>query len=381
MRSGHISKRIRQALRELVETLNNGHCFPVPARVPVPVRSPRKTLLPPHMPPRRFFSMMTQRPVSILVPQTRHQLRTYSSYYSNFNNYRATRFFRFNNLKLFKFAPNNVLFNNFSTQYQSHFRYKLFQSVNWKPSFTSLFNNRGKASMAPRSILLRARLVLPSASQNAPTTRIRLNISLSPRFHDQVMLLAQFSPMEPEEELGHVAPQPAAGCYVDFTVAPKILIPSATIFNADILNELMSNLETFQKQLADLQADLVKLNELGELPLKFMQLKSVIRVYFPNCDYQKLQSLLVEKDIRNGTIHEDQNSEYLESQGSTASLSDFDLLSSVDMSESVSLVNETVDDEILSSSLSDVEIKRLDDELQPINMGSPIEINDELYWT
>lgn len=323
--------------------------------------------------------MMTQRPVSVLMPQTRHQLRTYSSYYSNFNNYRATKFFRFNNLKLFKFAPNNVLFNNFSTQYQSHFRYKLLQSVNWKPSFTSLFHDRGRAGIPPRNILLRRRLALPIASQ-AANTRIRLNISLTPGFHEKVMQLAQLSPMPADEDLNQVVPQPAAGCYVDFTVAPKILIPSATIFNADILKELTSNLETFQKQLAGLQADLAKLSELGELPLKFMQHKSVIRVYFPNCDYQKLQALLVEKDIQNGVIFEDHKSEYLQSQGSTSSLSDFDLLSSVDMSESVSSVNETVDDEILSSSLSGVEIKRLDDELQPINTDSPIEINDELYW-
>ena len=98
----------------------------------------------------------------------------------------------------------------------------------------------------------------------------------------------------------------ASGCYVDFALGDQLLsIPSMTFLTEEIMSEINANLSYILRKIEELRADFQGLSELGELPIKYLPKENTLRVYFYNCDRDKLEMLLKEKNITGGIIHED----------------------------------------------------------------------------
>lgn len=202
-----------------------------------------------------------------------------------------------------------------SFSHRSQFRMKLCSSFNKTPTLTELLKKKvgtheDAFARAPRQA------PVSTAIRDSTPSCIWLNALLTQKFHDTVMLLARS--------------EPTMGSYVDFALEPKVCIPSATILHADVLQQILANLQQFEQHVAHLQKDLVRLSELGELPLKHLATEKVIRVYFPNTDRQQLERLLMEKNISGGVVYEDTTGQChnVHSDESISCISDFDLLSS-----------------------------------------------------
>lgn len=197
---------------------------------------------------------------------------------------------------------------------------------------------------------------------------IRLNLLLTPQHHDAALQIAT----EPRQELV------SQGCYVDFPINAHLTIPTATFLTDEVLLEVMDNLQSFEKQLAELKLDLARLFDLGELPIKYLVNKNVLRVHFPNCDRVQLEALLRDKNIQGGIIYEDMSLRYVES---SPTVTDTDILSSFGLSSMLmSLASSDVFSEELPEPLSDENV------IRPVAMeaGVGVRINDnesdEFYW-
>lgn len=214
----------------------------------------------------------------------------------------------------------SIMFQNFSSRGQ--FRLRLFTSFYKAPTLTELLKRKFSVNEDRKPAWNVQRLsayAARTAMEQVPLS-LRLNILLTQKFHDMVMNLA--SPVL----------EAAEGCFVDFKIEPKILIPLATMMSAEVLAELLANLKRFEKHIIELQRDLARLSELGELPLRFLAGNNVIRVYFPNCDRAKLEALLLEKNVLSGIVHEDLRNECESvSSDELSSVSEFDILSSCNM--------------------------------------------------
>lgn len=181
------------------------------------------------------------------------------------------------------------------------------------------------------------------------------------------------------------------GCYVDFALGGDLSIPSMTFLTEEILSEISANLTYITRRINELKQDFKNLSELGELPIRYMELENVIRVYFANCDRDKLELLLKEKNIMGGTIHENKKGPIVAQEATPAAaptpvvtsssyITENDLLSSLyngnsgsgsgrssDQSSAESSV--LFDDDVLSSygssrnrqPLSDAEVVRISD--------------------
>lgn len=343
----NISRRIRQALQELQETLGNERS-PVPVRVPVPVRGGVSRSV--HTAARAGMFGGAGAGFNVQSAYARFpQVRAYSTYSSRFSGFHNWRWNRINQ---------SILFQNFSSR--ASFRLRLFSSFYRAPSVTEMLRKRSGYTLA---VELRRTATYAVPMAEVPLT-LRLNLLLTQHFHDMVMDLAR--------------PAAACGCYVDFKLQPKIMIPQATMMSGEVLGELLANLKHFERHISELQRDLTRLSELGELPLKVIGAENVIRVYFPNCDRDQLEVLLQEKNVVGGVIHEDYalDAAALERDESVSSVSDFDVLSSCSLLSLVSSGSEYED--ILSSSCSDSHVVHL----EPLVTLDHVEIagEDDYCW-
>lgn len=344
-----IARRIRQALTELQENLGKGQLVPAP--VPVPMRSRRALrMCPGHALLNNGFC--TAR-------------RFYASY---------LRFCSANHLADAAHAPHAMLRHKFSAP--NHFRLKLFAAFYARPSVAELLKmnvGRDHDDTRPRLPPLRVHRAVPAA--------LRLNMLLSKQFHHMVM------------DLAHLASGAGVhGCYVEFRIQPRITIPDDTLMSAEVLSELLVNLKHFEKHIRDLQRDLARLAELGELPVQVLGPHNTIRVYFPNCDRERLEALLCEKNVVLGIVYEDARGEgaALVDDGDVSSLSDLDLLSNYSLLSLVS--SDDYDcDEVLSSDSNErpfvmnrpVDLPGRAMERVPVDFGAPPEVqivDDGYYW-
>lgn len=348
-----IARRIRQALSELQENLGKGQLVPAP--IPIPMRS------------RRLFRTC---PGHILF---NNGFCTAKRFYASYLRFCTAN--RFVGSK----GPHAVLRNKFSAP--NHFRLKLFAAFYARPSVTELLkmNVVRDHESKPRSPQPRALATVPAA--------LRLNVLLSKQFHNIVM------------DLAHLASGATVqGCYVEFHIQPRISIPQDTFMSADVLLELLVNLQHFEKHIRDLQRDLARLAELGELPVQVLGPHNTIRVYFPNCDRERLEILLREKNIVLGIVYEDSHGEGAALDDASVSLLlDLDLLSNYSL---LSLVSSDDYDEVLSSD-SDarpVDWLMMDRPLLGLEFGrfspmerlgsgpmefaprDPVQIVDDYYW-
>ncbi|KAI3404308.2 hypothetical protein KGF56_002828 [Candida oxycetoniae] len=236
---------------------------------------------------------------------------------------------------------------NFSTFYKS-FQYTLFTSYKSsilhnkpqlikfvsRPRFYGFFLfQTPKFNLNPTYPLLQ---ILWKKFQQRTPLHSKPNLSLSARIHHQVLSLAKTESSSTSNAV--------ANCHIDFPVNFTFSIPNETILTQDTLDEILFNIKTFEKKLNDFKADLTSIFELGELPIKYLSKQNVLRVYFANCDKERLSRLCNEKGIVGGFIHED-------SQGIApvpAVVNDSDILSSYSDDHSFS-------SDVLSSLSSDLD--------------------------
>lgn len=302
-----IARRIRQALSELQENLGRRQLVPAP--VPVPMRS------------RRTFRTC---PGQALFNSTFCTARRFYASY--------LRFCTANNFVESSARLHALLRNKFSAP--NHFRLKLFAAFYGRPSVSELLKMNvchDQNDSRPRTLPQRVQRTVPAA--------LRLNLLLSKQFHRMVIDLAQLA-----SGAGVVQ-----GSYVEFRLQPRLSVPGDTLMSAEVVSELLVNLKHFEKHICQLQRDLAQLAELGELPVQVLAATNTIRVYFPNCDRERLEALLCEKNVVLGIVYEDSygEGEALVEDGSVSSLSDLDLLSSYSL---LSLVSSEDYDDVLSGS-------------------------------
>lgn len=203
-------------------------------------------------------------------------------------------------------------------------------NMNMQGAVAQLFSKNEKASMV--SVLHEAEksIILAVDSAAAIPSTLRTNILCSPRYHDLVKRLAGWTSSEHGEANPALDARPVSstGVYVDFRYGPRILVPQKSILTADVVDEMVDSLARYREKLAEVQEDLARLSELGELPVEVIAEEGVIRVFFPNCDRERLETLLVEKNVVGGVIHEgtpgDGSGSSYESVLSLESLSELD---------------------------------------------------------
>jgi len=114
----------------------------------------------------------------------------------------------------------------------------------------------------------------------------------------------------------HSLPKITPGSYISFELSPTItaLSPSfsaarstepVTLESNNILANLSYDLSRNLRDNYSTLADLSRLSTLGALPISFIA-PSTIRVYFPGCDAETVESLCVDVGVRRGVIVQDE---------------------------------------------------------------------------
>lgn len=380
-RGRNVTQRIKKALDELAREISRelrrkqhqkfGNRNPVPVPVAVPVRNRSWTLCHEF---RRHFSTC---PYNF---NGRAHIRPFKFRFLNihlkfFKNYQTKPFRQINRWGGFR---DHFTHNHLQNQLRARF-------LNQQPArnlgmgVRLLYELREDGCKQPddhTKPFHPTKVIVRNASRAAVDPRmakivpslIRLNLSLSPQHHETALRLATESKDETYV---------SQGCYVDFPINAHLTIPSATFLTDEVLLEVMENLQNFERQLAELKLDLTRLFDLGELPIKYLVNKNVIRVHFPNCDRLQLESLLRDKNIQGGIIYEDSSLRYAVDDSPT--VTDSDILSTFG-SSSMSLASSDVFSEELAEPLSFENVVRP----SAMETGQGVRISDnesdEYYW-
>lgn len=105
--------------------------------------------------------------------------------------------------------------------------------------------------------------------------------------------------------------QDAPGSYIDFSLAPVLtsISPlsnkSNTLENTAFLQALSADFGAMMGSLTAVYSDIKRLASLGDLPVSLAENGLVLRVKFPGCDAEYVESICTELDIRRGIIRED----------------------------------------------------------------------------
>ncbi|RLV91506.1 hypothetical protein JA1_003823 [Spathaspora sp. JA1] len=414
----NISRKIQRVLEELAERLSNPQQLqpvPIPVRVPVPARGRggrphglRSNFACPGLQFKRCLSMFTNGNPN----WTYHQMNSSftgkggRSWFGKYNIFQ--RFYSFTGKRnagkvsrILSSLDHSFMFHNFSQAYQSNFRLKLYQQ-NVRLTYRTLFNRlREKyqiyGELTQANVFNNYSFKNYNYNNNKFNPNIRLNLSLTPQHHKITLELARSdSSATTQEKLE--CNQIQVGCFIDFPIKFNLNIPQETILTEEIFEEMMFNIKMFEKKLNDLKKDLNNLFELGELPIKYISDKNVLRIYFPNCDREKLENLCKEKNITGGIIfEEDAATEF--SQGmvpaasSDGSVDESDILSCYYGSSNGQLSSCESQSDLFSTSeechpLSEGDIVRpafamaMTPTPIPMNMEPVISVNDcdEYYW-
>lgn len=360
LRTRNFSRKVQRALQELAENLQResqqAHRQPVPIPVPVRNRNPFS---------RRNYSTFP------------HGGFNNQQYYQNWTFKQGTKKFNFfykfystsGHSKILKNLNRSGggLFHNFSQAYNNSYRFKLYHQ-NIRFTYRTLFNN-----LREKYQLYNNGLNIEEISRNKFNPTIRLNLSLTPDHHQLTLKLAKtVSTNIPIQKY-----QPPKSCVIDFPINFNLGIPNETILSEEILDEMLFNIKSFEKKLTTLKKDLTNLFDLGELPIKYINGKNVLRVYFPNCDREKLEILCQEKGITGGFIIEEVDESITDA--TTAMNSNItsyasDILSSSGQSNGTCssyssdiLSDYSAEDVLQDSILNDTEI------IRPMNITIPIQ--------
>lgn len=132
---------------------------------------------------------------------------------------------------------------------------------------------------------------------------------------------------------------PDTGSYVDFDLSPTITIPPVTQLSTDIVDHLTEDIERHIDQLKSMIDNLKKLSNLGELPISVED--SALRVYFPNCEPDQVDSLLNSSEVTQGVIRSHHDSTIV-SPIDSSSESSYQLTSSLSSSYTPSSGSQSV---------------------------------------
>ncbi|CCE88498.1 Piso0_002006 [Millerozyma farinosa CBS 7064] len=404
-----ITERLKRNLEELAENLS----FPqqpskhAPVRVPVPVRNSRGRGPLDRNFVRYFSTSAASRIQTGGFPRfnlsagahAKCKLKVTRLIAINMGWIRYGFANNFNNqFRCFRTHGSSFLYNNFSQRYQSHFRTKLVGMSRYNASPQGSVKG---IRQSWRAFLKSGNLcdpcdedqperpvmcMLKSLKRPKPSSNIRLNISLTPDFTKVTLAMAKTISTLPVEDKVYFEPD-VTGCYVDFYIGPRLMLPSMTYLSEETFDELISDLKSVEKKIAELKKDFASIYDLGELPIEFLQEQNIVRVHFPNCDRERLETLLLEKGVTNGTIHEeraDYSKKMSSSETSSSKFSENDILSTFyDSSSDISSYSGSgVESEVLTASHSSqcpevVQIAGLSDS----NWNSN-DINDATYcWT
>ncbi|RCK66803.1 hypothetical protein Cantr_02510 [Candida viswanathii] len=379
LRTRNFSKKVQRALQELAENLQREtqQAQPQPVPVPVPVRN-RNPL------GRRNYSTFPHGGFN------NHQ------YYQNWTFKQGTKkynfFYKFYNTSGHSKILKNLnksgggLFHNFSQAYNNSYRLKLYHH-NIRFTYRTLFNN-----LREKYQVYNNGLTVSELTKNKFNPTIRLNLSLTPDHHHLTLKLAKTESTNiPIQQF-----QPPKSCFIDFPINFNLNIPNETILSEEILDEMMFNIKSFEKKLTTLKKDLANLFDLGELPIKYISGKNVLRVYFPNCDREKLEILCQEKGITGGFIIEEVDEGVADTAMSSNSTSyGSDILSSCGADESNAssstssyssdiLSDYSADNVLQDAILNDTEI------IRPMNITIPAPLshnnvdiydaNEDYHW-
>ncbi|PVH13730.1 uncharacterized protein CXQ87_001848 [Candidozyma duobushaemuli] len=390
----NIHKRLRQALEELQENLGQEWGQRAPARIPVVV------------PRSKGFRRMN------VIGQFQ-QNRGYSTFFgtnhqfgwSLFDKWTMGRGFRARACKgQFRFfsgfcpfsgrkVGTGLVSQNFAQRSYSSKASKLYKI----PSLTQLAHkdfcqafeeeedqrwNKGIQSAVAELFKRKEPAVQQSEYSTVDISRavpavLKTSIQGSPHYHDLVKRLGSWATEEIEPAV--------SGVYVDFRYAPRLSVPDKTVLTTDVVDEMMDNLARFREKLAEVQRDLARLSELGELPVEVVQDEGVIRVFFPNCDRERLETLLVEKNVVGGVIHEgasagsssesDAGSEFSYGESVPSETTSWFLSASDMPSPSLSSGSTASSQDILSSQSSQRIVR-----LEPVPPSSSVHIVEEHEW-
>ena len=94
---------------------------------------------------------------------------------------------------------------------------------------------------------------------------------------------------------------PRTGSYVDFSLTPRITIPKETQLTEEIVDQLTNDLDRFADELKKLSSDLRNISRLGQLPVS-VENNQALRVYFANCEPDRLTNLLEGAEVTLGIV-------------------------------------------------------------------------------
>ena len=377
IRTREISKKIQKALNELSENLQReyqqaqhqrqqqGSPFPrqlqrqpAYAHVPVPVRNGGA-----GNPFVRQFST-SARTYSHNTSWTRANP---SSWFQKYNLFLRKVGRLGTKSKILTTLNHGFLYHNFSQTYQNPFRLKIYHH-NVKQTYRLLFNNlREKYQVYNKATLLNKGEVLQ---------RLSLNLSLSAKNHQLITTLArtESSASKQEKIKSNVH---FTSCFIAFPLNFNLNVPSETFLSEEVVDEMLYNVKRFEVKLQNFKQDLGNLFELGELPMKYVD--NLVRVYFPNCDKDKLEKLCQEKGIVGGIIVEEEGQTDVVPVASTMESEPFDLLSSSNSYDS------SYSSDVLSSDLSELDNHLTQRVVRPIEevvapLQQVISVNEDYHW-
>lgn len=226
----------------------------------------------------------------------------------------------------------HLLFHNFSQAYNNSYRLKMYQQlIRW---LQRTFFNRLRRLFGVELSEVKANLfVTPPV-----LVGIRLHQLLTPGHHKLTLELARTEAHSRQ----------VLGCYLEFRLDCPVGIPNDTMYTEETQAEIKSSFARQRQRLAVIEENLDKLAELGEVPITCNN--QVIRFYFPNCDRERLQNLLAEREITGGVIVEDYESNAATiAAKASESVSEWDVMS---LSGYQTLLGSLVDDDVLSSESS-----------------------------
>ncbi|CAK9440950.1 uncharacterized protein LODBEIA_P48190 [Lodderomyces beijingensis] len=162
--------------------------------------------------------------------------------------------------------------------------------------------------------------------------------------------------------------------HLDFPVNFSIGVHNKTYLTGDVLDDIFFSIAAFQNKLNEVKSNLKKVFELGELPIQYLAEAKVLRVYFPNCDKERLENLCREKEVTAGVIVEKATSAEASRQAPMSPT--FEDISSGSFDFSCS------SDDILSSSSSELDIHLTDSVVRPVQVAvdGNVSINEEYHW-
>ncbi|ODV82478.1 uncharacterized protein CANTADRAFT_33263, partial [Suhomyces tanzawaensis NRRL Y-17324] len=317
LRTRNVSQRIQRALQELSEALAE-HPQQAHSPVPVPVRVPARNGQ--NARGLRRYSTSGARSFGTFTTGGSAGTSWSFNHFTNANSYKSNFFAKIklfakfyhprpaDTRQLFRGLNHGFMFHNFSQAHQNTFRMKLHMSklsFSYRPLLNHLkdkYHGFDRKQDEPAN----KRFAPFLAKQKNPG--LRLNLSLTANHHQLTMKLARTDSSATTQEK-HECNQVVEGSYIEFPITFNLNIPHETLLSEEVLDEMLYSVKAFEQKLREFKQDIANLFELGELPIKYIAHKNVLRVYFPNCDSVKLESLCREKNITGGVIYSDYDDE------------------------------------------------------------------------